>query len=56
MGDEKARKTLRCKDCGADHTGGACMHCGCDEFVDVGRFYDTEVLAHYAKQRAAVEL
>jgi len=56
MGNNQAKKTLRCRDCGADHTGGVCIHCGCTVFVDVGRFYDPEVLAHYATQRAAVEL
>jgi hypothetical protein len=56
MGNDQVKKTLRCRDCGADHTGGVCKHCGCDVFVDVSRFYDAEVLEHYAKQRAAVEL
>ena len=48
--------TLRCKNCGADHTGGPCIHCGRDEFVDVSRFYDQEVLRHYETQRKAAEL
>ena len=50
------KETLRCKNCGADYTEGGCVHCGRDEFIDVGPFYDTEVLAHYRQQRKAVEL
>lgn len=50
------RETMRCKNCGADFESGVCIHCGCDEFIDVGRFYDTEVLRHYRQQREAVEL
>lgn len=50
------KETMRCKNCGADFEGGVCIHCGCDEFIDVGPFYDKEVLGHYRQQRAAVEL
>jgi len=50
------KETLRCKNCGADHEGGMCIHCGCSEFVDVSHFYDQESLAAYMTQRKAVEL
>ena len=50
------KETLRCRNCGADHEGMRCIHCGCDQFVDVSPFYDKDVLAHYLTQRKAVEL
>lgn len=56
MENSRVKKTLRCRDCGADHTGGACIHCGCDVFVDVSHFYNPENIKAYEKQRAAVEL
>jgi hypothetical protein len=50
------KETMRCKNCGEDWAGVVCIHCGCDDFVDVSRFYDQEVLQHYRQQRRAVEL
>jgi hypothetical protein len=50
------KETLRCKNCGKDWGEGVCIHCGCDEPIDVARFYDKEVLQHYHAQRQAVEL
>ena len=49
-------ETLRCKNCGADRTVGVCQLCGCDQFVDVSRFYDQDVLQHYQAQRKAAEV
>lgn len=50
------KETMRCKNCGEDWAGGVCIHCGCDEFVDVSRFYNKESLQAYRQQRQAVEL
>lgn len=50
------KETMRCKNCGADFESGVCLHCGCDQFVDVSAFYDKDVLAHYRQQRRATEL
>jgi hypothetical protein len=50
------KETMRCKNCGEDWAGVVCVHCGCDDFVDVAAFYDKEVLQHYRQQRQAVEL
>ena len=50
------KETIRCKNCGEDWAGGVCIHCGCDDFVDVSRFYNQESLKHYREQRQAVEL
>lgn len=56
MENKNVKVTLRCKNCGADHTGGPCIHCGNDQFVDVRRFYDKETVSHYQEQRQHVEL
>ena len=55
-GLQTMKETLRCKNCGEDWGERVCVHCGCDQFVDVGPFYDKEVLRHYRQQRQAVEL